>query len=299
MTEKFRSGFVAIIGKPNVGKSTLLNSILNAKVTIVSEKPETTRDNIKGILTTSSSQAIFIDTPGIHRPHLLLGKMMVRKASSTLLDVDLLLFMVELTSGISSKDRLIVDMIRESGKPAIALINKVDARSKSKILPIIAELKSLYDFIDFIPISALNGDNLQILKHEICENLPDKEKYYPDSQITDKDDRFQTSEIIREKVLALTREEVPHSIAVVIDKLSQQAGKEILDIEATIYVERDSQKGIVIGKKGDMAKKISAQSRKDLRDKFGQKVSLRIWVKVLKNWRKDIRSIKRLGMDGP
>jgi len=299
LTEKFRSGFVAIIGKPNVGKSTLLNSILNAKVTIVSEKPETTRDNIKGILTTSTSQAIFIDTPGIHKPHLLLGKMMVKKASSTLLDVDLLLFMVELTSGISSKDRLIVDMIRESGKPAIALINKVDARSKSKILPIIAELKSLHDFIDFIPISALNGDNLQILKHKICENLPDNEKYYPDSQITDKDDRFQASEIIREKVLALTREEVPHSIAVVIDKLSQQGGKEILDIEATIYVERDSQKGIVIGKKGDMAKKISAQSRKDLRDKFGQKVSLRIWVKVLKNWRKDIRSIKRLGMDGP
>jgi len=299
LTEKFRSGFVAIIGKPNVGKSTLLNSILNAKVTIVSEKPETTRDNIKGILTTSSSQAIFIDTPGIHRPHLLLGKMMVRKASSTLLDVDLLLFMVELTSGISSKDRLIVDMIRESGKPAIALINKVDARSKSKILPIIAELKSLYDFIDFIPISALNGDNLQILKDKIRENLPDNEKYYPDSQITDKDDRFQASEIIREKVLALTREEVPHSIAVQIDKLSQQGGKEILDIEATIYVERDSQKGIVIGKKGDMAKKISAQSRKDLRERFGQKVSLRIWVKVLKNWRKDIRSIKKLGMDGP
>lgn len=292
----FKSGFVVIAGKPNVGKSTLLNSLLNKKIAIVSSKPETTRDNIKGILTTDNTQAVFIDTPGIHKPHLLLGRLMVTKAKSSLFDADLLLFMVEPTSGLREEDYQIIELIKDSKKPAIVIINKIDLTSKGKILPLIDELKNQYEFLDFIPISALKKENIELLKENMLKYLPEGEKYYPDSQITDKDDSFQTAEIIREKILLLTREEIPHSIAVVVDNMAQREDKEIIDIEATIYVERESQKGIIIGRKGEMAKEISTLSRKELEEKFGKKVFLRTWVKVLKNWRKDERSLKRLGV---
>ena len=292
----FKSGFVAIAGKPNVGKSTLLNTLLSEKVAIVSNKPETTRDNIRGILHTQDGQIVFIDTPGIHKPHLPLGKLMVAKAQSSLLDADLILFIVQATSRLSKEDRQIVELINDSKKPTIVLINKIDIVNKGKALPLIDELKDKYNFLDFIPISALNGDNIELLKKIIFENLPKGEKYYPDGQVTDKDDYFQVAEIIREKVLSLTREEVPHSIAVLIDTMSSRENKNIMDIEATIYVERDSQKGIIIGQKGKMAKEISTLSRKELEEKFGKKVFLRVWVKVLKNWRRDERFLKRLGV---
>ncbi|MFH1868034.1 MAG: GTPase Era [Candidatus Omnitrophota bacterium] len=297
MQDKFKSGFVTIVGKPNVGKSTLINSLVNKKIAIVSKRPETTRANIQGILTTKDSQIIFIDTPGIHKPHLLLGKVMVRKASFSLLEADLVLFMVELTTGLEREDLQIVDLIIDAKKPAILIINKIDLVSKSRLLPMIDELKDLYDFIDFIPISALTGDNINLLKERVSGLLSKGDSYYPDDQITDKDDKFQAAEIIREKILLLTREEVPHSVAVVIDTLTRRQDKDILDIEATIFVERDSQKGIIVGKKGSMAKDIASRSRLELEDLLGMKVFLKIWVKVLKNWRKDHRSLKRLGLE--
>lgn len=296
MTHRFKSGLVAIIGKPNVGKSTILNSFLGQKVAIISEKPETTRDNIQGILTSDEAQAVFIDTPGIHRPHLLLGKSMVKKAKSSLFDADLLLLVVELTTGLCDEDLLIIDLIKDAKKPTIVLINKIDSAGKGRILPLIDEIRKYYDFLDFIPISALGGDNMQLAKERVLENLSEGDKYYPNGQVTDKDEIFQASEIIREKVLAVTREEVPHSIAVKVERITLRQDKDIIDIDAIIYVERDSQKGIVIGKKGNMAKKIAILSRQELEEKFNKKVFLRIWVKVLKNWRKDPKSLKFLGM---
>lgn len=296
MAHRFKAGFVAIIGKPNVGKSTILNSLLRQKVAIVSEKPETTRDNIQGILTTDEAQAVFIDTPGIHRPRLLLGKSMVKRAKSSLFDADLLLLVVELTTGLCDEDFLIIDLIKEVKKPAIALINKIDSASKGYILPLIDEVRKCYDFLDFIPISALRGDNMQLTKESVLENLPEGDRYYPGEQITDKDEIFQASEIIREKVLAATREEVPHSVAVRVEKFALRQDKDIIDIDAIIYVERDSQKGIIVGKRGNMTKGIAVASRKELEEKFNRKVFLRIWVKVLKNWRKDPKSLRLLGM---
>lgn len=296
MVQRIKSGFVAIIGKPNVGKSTILNKLLRQKLAIVSEKPETTRDNIQGILTTAEAQAVFIDTPGIHRPHLLLGKNMVKKAKSSLFDADLLLFVVELTTGLSNEDFLIIDLIKEAKKPTLLLINKIDLVSKGRILPLIDEIKEYYNFLDFIPLSALKGDNIQLVKEKVLENLPPGEKYYPDEQITDKDEIFQTEEIIREKILSCTRKEVPHSVTVRVEKFSLRQYKDIIDIEAVVYVERDSQKGIVVGKKGNMAKRIATLSREELEEKFKKKIFLRLWVKVLKNWRKDPKSLKLLGL---
>jgi len=295
--DSFKSGFVAIIGKPNVGKSTILNAFLRQKIAIVSEKPETTRDNIQGILTTEQAQIIFVDTPGIHRPHLLLGKSMVKKAKSSLLDTDLLLFVIDLASGLRSEDFMIIDLIRDVGKPAIAVINKIDRASKKNILPIIDELKNRYGFLDFIPISAIEDDNIELLKGKILENLQAGEVYYPDGQVTDKNEIFQTSEIIREKVLSNTRQEVPHSVAVKIEKFSHRQDKDILDIEAIIYVERDSQKGIVVGKKGSMTKTIAVSSRQELEEIFKKKVFLQVWVKVLKDWRRDPKMIRFLEME--
>ncbi|MFC1807613.1 GTPase Era [Candidatus Omnitrophota bacterium] len=296
MNDKFRSGFIAIIGKPNVGKSTLLNSLLDKKIVIVSNKPETTRESVKGILTTKDTQVVFVDTPGIHKPHLLLGKVMVDKAREALFDADLLLFMVELTSGLSDKDHMILDMIKSAGKPAIVVINKIDAAKKAGILKIIDDLKSAYGFLDYIPISALNKDNIILLTNTIKANLPLGDQYYPESQITDRQDEFQVAEIIREKILALTKQEVPHSVAVVIETLSKRDNKDILDIEAMVYVERESQKAIIIGSKGEMMKEIATLSRIELEEKFGVKVFLKTWVKVLKNWRKDPNMLKRLGV---
>lgn len=296
MSIKFHSGFVTIIGKPNVGKSTLLNFLLSEKVAIVSSKPETTRDKILGILTTDNLQAAFIDTPGIHKPHLLLGKLMVKRALSSLLDADLILFIVDVKKGFREEDKLILDMIKESKKPAILLMNKIDSAKKSAILPLIDTLSKSHNFIDFIPISALNGDNIELLKEKIYDNLPVDVKHFPDNEITDKSEIFQTSEIIREKILALTQQEVPHSIAVKIDRFEYIKEKDHLEIEATIYVERDSQKGILIGQKGKMAKQVSTLSRKELKAKFNKQVILTTWVKVLKNWRKDERALRLLGI---
>lgn len=279
-----------------MGKSTILNAILSHHLAIVSEKPETTRDNILGILNKNGVQAIFIDTPGIHKPRFLLGKNMVMRAKSSLFDADLVLFVADVTGGFRDDDYRIVELLKESKKPAILAINKIDLRSKSAVLPIIDEIRSLYDFLEIIPISALAKDDIDLLVDKIIANLSEGDHYYPDSQLTDKSESFRAAELIREKALSLTRDEVPHAIAVMIDKFQKRPGKSLYDIEATIYVERDSQKGIIVGRKGAMAKEIGTHSRKEIEQMLGKKVFLRIWVKVLKNWRKDIRALKQLGM---
>jgi GTPase len=294
----YKSGFVAIIGKPNAGKSTLINSLLKKKIAIVSNKPETTRDSIQGIVTSDDNQVVFVDTPGIHKPHLLLGKIMVNKASNAILGADIVIFIVDAASGLSDADYIIIERIKESQKPAIVAINKIDAISKSKILPIIDRLKDEYPFKEFIPISALRHDNLELLQKSIISMLPEGVKFYNNGEITDKDEVFIISEIIREKALSLTKEEVPHSLAVVVEDFSRRQEGGILDISAVIYVERDSQKGILIGQKGSMIKEISTLSRKELEAYFGEKVFLQVFVKVLKNWRKSEQALKGLGISG-
>jgi GTP-binding protein Era len=292
MDTKFRSGFVAIIGKPNVGKSTILNSLVSRKIAIVSDKPETTRENIHGIFNIEDAQVVFIDTPGIHKPHFLLGKEMVKKAKSSLYEADILLFVVDLTSGLREPDLLILDLIKEARKPAIAVINKIDKTSKAEILPLIDALKGHYDFTEFIPISAANGDNMVLLKEKVLNSLPQGHRYYTDDRVTDKSEKFQAQEIIREKALLFTRDELPHSIAVGIEAIKDT--DTIKRIDAVIYVERDSQKGIIIGHNGSMIKKISTLSRLELEELFKKKIFLCLWVKVLKNWRKDPRCLKLL-----
>ena len=297
MTSHYKTGFVAIIGKPNAGKSTLINSFLDKKIAIVSSKPETTRDSIQGIVTTDEGQVIFVDTPGIHKPHLLLGRIMVNKASNSILGADAVVFITDASSGLSEADYIIVERIKEAQKPTIVAINKIDAVSKSKILPIIDRLKDEYPFKDFIPISALRHENLELLQKSVIDMLPEGVKLYNNGEITDKDDVFISSEIIREKALSLTKEEVPHSLAVVIENFSKRSENGILDISAVIYVERDSQKGILIGQKGSMIKEISTLSRKELEERFGEKIFLNVLVKVLKNWRRSEHALKRLGIN--
>ena len=297
MTSHYKTGFVAIIGKPNAGKSTLINSFLDKKIAIVSSKPETTRDSIQGIVTTDEGQVIFVDTPGIHKPHLLLGRIMVNKASNSMLGADAVVFITDASSGLSEADYIIVERIKEAQKPTIVAINKIDAVSKSKILPIIDRLKDEYPFKDFIPISALRHENLELLQKSVIDMIPEGVKLYNNGEITDKDDVFISSEIIREKALSLTKEEVPHSLAVVIENFSKRSEEGILDISAVIYVERDSQKGILIGQKGSMIKEISTLSRKELEERFGEKIFLTVLVKVLKNWRRSEHALKRLGIN--
>lgn len=295
-TKEFKSGFVAIVGKPNVGKSTVLNWFFGEKVAIISSKPETTRDNIRGILTTEDAQVVFIDTPGIHKTHLTLGKEMVKKAKASLSDADLLLVVVDAASGMEEEDERLFNLVSESKIPSIALLNKVDIMKRSKLLPMIEDLSTSYQFLDIIPVSALRGDNMQVLKDKVLENLPVGDKYYPDEQIVDKDITFRISEVIREKALELTRQEVPHSIAVLIEQMLPREGKDVIYIKAWIYIERASQKAIVIGRNGSMIKQIGTHARKELEDLLQKKVFLDLWVKVLKNWRKDPNALKMLGL---
>lgn len=296
MTGKgLKSGFVAIVGKPNVGKSLILNWFFGQKIAIISSKPETTRSNIRGILTTKDAQVVFIDTPGIHKAHLRLGKEMVKKAKAVLSDADLLLVVVDAASGIREEDEKLFDLVSDSKIPSIALLNKVDIMKRSKLLPMIENLSTDYSFLEVIPVSALRGDNMEVLKNKVLEYLPFGDKYYPQEQITDQDINFRISEIIREKALELTRQEVPHSIAVLIEQMTPRKDKDIIYIKACIYVERDSQKAIVIGRNGSMIKQIGSLARDEIEKLLNKKVFLDLWVKVLKNWRSDPRAIKTLG----
>jgi GTP-binding protein Era len=296
MEKKFKSGFVSIIGLPNVGKSTLLNAIAGQKIAIVSDKPQTTRNKILAIFNDSNHQIVFTDTPGIHRPHNKLGELMVKTAQETINDVDIVLFMIDATKKISQTEREIAESIRKSGNACILAINKADAVKKEELLPVIADYSNLNDFDAIVPISAKTGDGVDILLCEMKKLIPEGPKYYDDEEIiTDQQEKGIAEEIIREKILWFLDKEVPHGIAVQIEKMSEL--DRITKIYASIYCEKASHKGIIIGKKGEMLKKIGKSARGDIEKMLDKKVYLELWVKVRNDWRNSEKAIRSFGFD--
>lgn len=279
-----KSGFVAIVGRPNVGKSTLLNRIVGQKIAIMSDKAQTTRNKIQGVYTTDKVQMIFIDTPGIHKPKHRLGDYMVEAAYSALKEVEVVLFMVSADQKRGKGDDMIIERLKKLSVPVYLVINKIDKIHPDELLQQIEDYQSQMNFTQVIPISATQGNNFETLMHELTEQMPEGPQYFPDDQITDHPEYFVVSELIREKILQLTRDEVPHSVAVVVDSMKRNQDDKV-HVQATIIIERDSQKGIIIGKGGAMLKKIGTQARKDIELLLGDKVYLELWVKVQKDWR--------------
>ncbi|PEK46214.1 GTPase Era [Bacillus toyonensis] len=290
----YKSGFVSIIGRPNVGKSTFLNRIIGQKIAIMSDKPQTTRNKIQGVYTENDSQVIFIDTPGIHKPKHKLGDFMVKMAQTTLKEVDIVLFMVNATEGFGRGEEFIIEKLQETKQPVFLVINKIDQVHPERLLELIDQYRKLHEFAEIVPISALDGNNVEALIGAIKKYLPEGPQYYPDNQVTDHPERFIIAELIREKVLHLTREEVPHSVAVVIDAIQKREGGAVY-INATIVVERASQKGIIIGKQGKMLKEVGKRARFDIEALLGSKVFLEVWVKVQKDWRNKMSQLRDLG----
>lgn len=292
----FKSGFISIIGRPNVGKSTLLNRVIGQKIAIMSDKPQTTRNKVQGVLTNPESQMIFIDTPGIHKPKHKLGEFMLKTAKNTLREVDLIMFMVNAEQELGKGDEFIMELLEGTKTPVFLVINKIDQVHPDSLLSIIEGYKERFEFAEIVPISALQGNNVESLLATIEKYLPEGPQYYPADQVTDHPERFIISELIREKVLHLTREEIPHSIAVVIDKIKPDEEKEnMIRVQATIMVERDSQKGIVIGKRGALLKEVGTRARKDIEMLLGSKVYLELWVKVQKDWRNKSTQLRDFG----
>ncbi len=291
--KKFHSGYVSITGRPNVGKSTLLNAILGEKVAIVTPKPQTTRNKIIGVKTLPDVQIVFIDTPGIHKPQHKLGELMVKDARESVKDVDVILFVVGPEKPLSG-DRFIIEMLKSIDKPVFLIVNKVDVIGKPLLLPLIEEYNSLYPFKETIPVSALKGEAIDTLIEGVIKYLPEGPKYYPDDILTDQIERFMVTEIIREKIMAQTKEEIPHSVAVDVAHWTEREDG-LISIHANIYVEREGQKAIIIGKKGALLKSIGTNARLDIERLLGAKVFLELWVKVKKDWRSDNRMLKEMG----
>lgn len=291
--EEFKSGFAAIIGMPNVGKSTLLNAIAGQKVAIISDKPQTTRNKILAVHTTDTEQIIFTDTPGIHKPHNKLGEFMVNEANETMKDTDVLLFVVDATRKIQDTERSIAKNIGKTGLPCILIINKVDLVRKENLLPLIADYSCLHDFESIIPISAKNKDGMELLIEDIREHLPDGPMFYDEDTVTDQPEKQIAAEIIREKMLWLLDKEVPHGVAIEITKMQEK--QKITNIYATIYCEKATHKGIIIGKNGEMLKKIGSMARGDIEKMLDKKVYLELWVKVKSDWRNSDFLIKNFG----
>ncbi|AEH44859.1 GTP-binding protein Era [Thermodesulfatator indicus DSM 15286] len=295
---KFRSGYVALIGLPNVGKSTLLNQLLGYKVAIATPKPQTTRFPIRGVLTGENFQIIFVDTPGIHDAKDLFNKIMVEQALKAIEEVDSIVFIIDVSNRNPKAEEKIIDILRKANKPAILALNKIDLVKKGELLPIIDYFSQIYPFKAIVPISALERDGLEELVKEIVETLPEGPMYYDPDTLTDQPQRLLAAEIIREKVFMLTRQEIPYATAVVVEEFQEDPERNLIIIQATIYVEKDSQKGIVIGKGGQMLKKIGTLAREELEFLFGKRVHLDLWVKVLKGWRKEEKLLRRLGFPG-
>lgn len=292
----YKSGFISIIGRPNVGKSTFLNRVIGQKIAIMSDKPQTTRNKIQGVLTRDQSQMIFIDTPGIHKPKHKLGEFMIKVSKNTLREVDLIMFMVNAEQGLGKGDEFILELLEGTKTPVFLVANKIDQIHPDELVNIIETYKGKFPFAEIIPISALQGNNVDNLLVAIEKYLPEGPQYYPADQVTDHPERFIISELIREKVLHLTREEIPHSIAVVIDKIKRDEENEhMIRVQATIMVERDSQKGIVIGKRGALLKEVGTLARKDIEMLLGSKVYLELWVKVQKDWRNKSTHLRDFG----
>lgn len=293
MTEH-RSGFVTIIGRPNVGKSTLLNSLMGRKVAIVSDKPQTTRHRIRSVLTREDAQIIFVDTPGIHKPKHRLGQLMVDSALNTIQDVDLVLFLIEAHRESGPGDDFVLERLAGLGTPVFLVINKVDLVEKPKLLPLIDEMRRKFTFAEIVPVSARTGTNVERLADLVVGYLPVGPRYYPEDVVSDQPENLILAELVREKVLHLTAQEVPHSVAVVVDEVVP-GQKGVTVVRATIFVERDSQKGILIGEGGRMMKNIGQLARKEIESLLGIRVYLELWVKVKPGWRKDERQLYHLG----
>jgi len=288
-----KSGFVSIVGRPNVGKSTLLNSIIGQKVAIVSDKPQTTRNRIQGIYTGEQGQVIFIDTPGVHKPKHRLGEYMVDITSRALREVDVILYVVDASVSPGSGEDYIINTLVNIETPVFLVPNKIDLVNESQVLELIQQLATKMNFAEVIPVSAAKKGNLDRLMEVLFSYLPEGPLYYPEDEYTDQPERFIIAEYIREKALHLTREEVPHSLAVEIEEFESR--RNLIYVRAAIYTERDSQKGIIIGKQGSMLKKIGEMARHDIENLLGTQVYLELWVKVKKDWRNSEAQLKNLG----
>ena len=293
MTDNFRSGFATLIGRPNVGKSTLMNYLIGQKIAITSNKPQTTRNRIQTVLTTEEGQIVFVDTPGIHKAKNKLGEYMVNIAERTLNEVDVVLWLVEPTTFIGAGEKHIADQLQKVHTPVILVINKVDMVKREEVLPAIAAYKDLYEFAEIVPVSARSGENTDELLRVIMKYLPYGPQFYDEDTITDQPERQIVAELIREKALHCLNEEIPHGIAVTIE--SMKKNRKVMHIDATIICERDSHKGIIIGKQGNMLKKIGSTARYEIEKMLGCQVNLKLWVKVKKDWRDSEYLMKNFG----
>lgn len=295
MQKKFKSGFVTLIGRPNVGKSTLMNSIIGQKIAITSNKPQTTRNRIQTVYTNEEGQIIFLDTPGIHKAKNKLGDYMVNAAERTLSEVDVIVWLVEPTDFIGKHEEHIAEILKNVNTPVILAINKIDSVKKEELLVAINTYKDIYNFAEIVPVSALKGDNKDELIKVLFKYLPQGPMYYDEDTITDQPERQIVAELIREKALRLLNDEIPHGIAVTIESMKYRKKAHITDIEATIICERESHKGIIIGKRGAMLKDIGTKARIEIQNLLGSKVNLQLWVKVKKDWRDSDFLLKNYG----
>ena len=293
--EKFVSGFAAIVGRPNVGKSTLLNAFIGQKIAIMSDKPQTTRNRITGVLNRPHAQIVFLDTPGIHKPHHRLGEHLNKVAQATLPEVDVILFVVDGSSEPGEGDRFVAELVKRSGQKAILVVNKMDKLARPDWYARLDAYKALGgEWLDVVPISALEHKNVEALADLLPKQMEEGPKYYPDDMITDQPEKLIVAELIREKILHLTRDEIPHSVAVDIEDMKERPNG-VVYVHATVYVERDSQKAIVIGAKGQMLKKVGALARADIESKLGSKLFLELFVKVKEDWRNRQGLLRSLG----
>lgn len=291
----YKSGFVSVIGRPNVGKSTLLNQVIGEKISIISDRPQTTRNKIQLVHTEDNFQIVFLDTPGIQMPKNKLGEYMLKVSKSTLGEVDVITFLVDNSKEIGKLDSYILDILKEVETPIILVVNKMDLMDKDELNALIEKYALMGIFEEIIPISALNSDNVNLYIDAVEKLLPEGPQYFPEDMITDQPERFIISEIIREKALQNLDEEVPHGIFVSTDEVKYREDKDLVDIHATIYCEKKSQKGIVIGKGGQMLKTIGTEARRDIENLLGTKVNLQLWVKIEKNWREKKNQVERFG----
>lgn len=297
MNNDYKSGFVTLVGRPNVGKSTLMNQIIGQKIAITSNKPQTTRNRIQTVYTEDKGQIVFVDTPGIHKAKNKLGEYMVQTAMRTIGEVDVIVWLVEPTDFIGAGERHIADQLRSVKMPVILVINKIDMIKREEILKFIDTYRTICDFTEIVPVSAIKGENVKTLIEVIFKYLPYGPQYYDEDTVTDQPERQIVAELIREKALHALNEEIPHGIAVIIDSMKNRKNTDIVDIEATIICERDSHKGIIIGKNGAVLKKIGSHARFEIERLLEKKVNLQLWVKVKKDWRDSDFLIKNFGYD--
>lgn len=293
----FRSGFAALIGRPNVGKSTLLNSLVGEKVAIVSDKPQTTRHRIQAVLTRDDAQVVFIDTPGLHKPKHRLGEYMAKTAHSVIPDVDVVLFVVDGAVGVTGRDRWIARRLADARPPVMLIVNKMDLVTAQGIdqVEAVAPFLELGNFVHVAALSALMGGGTTELVDEIVDRLPEGPKYFPDDWVTDRPEQFLIAEFIREQVLHNTEQEVPHSVAVLVEEMKPREGRDLIDVRATIIVDRESQKGIIIGREGAMLKRIGQAARAEIENLLGSQIHLQLWVKAKPGWRDRAGSLQELG----